>query len=430
MVRVLALFLSLSSSLLAADATKKEITLDGYVESYYIHTLRQNSSNNIDAYSQTVGLELVATTPSWHGLYAEAAMMSDNGIFINDDPSRVDASNLANDVAAVTGNASDKRQNIAALGEAFLGYKHQHYDLKAGRFLYDTPWANQKRVRLVPTTFSGATFTYKRDSFTLGFDYIGSIKQRTNNSFYNILEHALGVATLTNTGRSKADMMVTHMSIGEGMRLYNYHIEDFLNTSYFDYKRTISGYDFALQAIYQTSVGYFDTAIENGTALDASGSNINKSEGLKSAVFGLKVAKGFGKHKITLASTYNDYSANAYSHFIAPFDGTPLFTDTITGNNLFKSLYGKALAADAGYKAGVLALKGAYGYQITEKLKTVLSAARYDNGAAASQTDINAVIAYKLQGWTLAAKGIWVFDEDQNAGQTFQQYRLIANYPF
>ena len=98
---------------------------------------------------------------------------------------------------------------------------------------------------------------------------------------------------------------------------------------------------------------------------------------------------------------------------------------------MFKSWYGHALdSADAGYKAGTLGYQAKVKYTFENKLSTTASLTQYRQDFDSSQTDINAVIAYKYRGFNIAAKGIWVLDNAQVDGNRLDQYRVIVSRKF
>jgi hypothetical protein len=128
---------------------------------------------------------------------------------------------------------------------------------------------------------------------------------------------------------------------------------------------------------------------------------------------------------------------------VLPWDGTPLFTDMITSNNLFQSNYGKSLQADGNYIGGSQGIKISY-HQKFDALglrgfSTNIAYLNTSNSKfAKDQRDYNLVLAYKHdKHFTLALKGIWV-ENNTGADKTgsitqlklLSQYRVIANYKF
>lgn len=415
-------FLSLHAS--------KEMHIDGVIEVYNIGTYKQSGdTRTLDADALSFGGQLGVTTADFHGWYGAVDFMTTNGLFINSDPSRVDGSVLSNNVWQQSGKAADKANNITIIGEAYVGFHDKTKDLKVGRQKYESPLASTKEVRELPSTFSGVAAAYKSGGLTFGLAAFDSFKQRTSDAFYNILEHALGVNTELLTGHKEGELLTSKL-IYKNKRstfsLHEYYMEDFMNSVYVGYERKIGTTKLELQGLHQQSIGYFSTALEQGLV-----NSKNYEEGLFVSSVGAKVTFGSKKDSFILATTYTGSKKNAYSDIVTAFDGTPLFTDSITGNNLFRSWYGNALSSDSGYTADTLSFKAAYKHKLSAKVNSMFAVARFDQAlGGVAQTDINAVLSWKTHGWDLAAKAIYVFDDAQVAGNKLQQYRLIATYKF
>ena len=197
--------------------------------------------------------------------------------------------------------------------------------------------------------------------------------------------------------------------------------------------------------MHQHGIGHSTGVMENNTSVY--GGKIN------GRFVGLKAGTTLNESSLLLAYTYvlgsNDKEHNSLA---LPWDGTPLFSDMITSNDLFTSNYGKGLTSSAGYIAGTTGIKAGYTqkYDFTgvKGFKSVLAYAYYNNkNFADAQQDINLVLAYGISDFSLAFKGIWVknntgnsaADADIKAGKTgasisqidkLSQYRVIANWKF
>lgn len=423
------LIITLIMGLLYLNATE-DMHVDGTLEVYNIGTYKQEGEiNTLDANALAIGGQFSITSADINGWFTKVNFMTSNGLFIDNNPAHIDGSVLANDVAVVSGNPADKANSIVLMGEAYVGYESKTSRLKIGRQKYKSPLASTKEVRELPSTFSGATAVYTGETLTLGLAAFDKFKQRTSDRFYNALEHALGVKTQNYTGRRGGSLYTAKLiykTDKSKFSLYEYYMEDFLSSLYAGFETKVGETKWELQSLYQRSIGNFDRVLKEGSS-----SLGIYEEGLSVSEVGARVTLGSKEDKLILATTYTGSKENAYSDIVAPFDGTPLFTDTITGNNLFKSNYGKALAADSGYTADTLSLKVAYKHKISSSVKSMLALGRFDQAlGGVAQTDINVVFSWKTHGWDLAAKAIYVFDDAQNPGQKLQQYRLIATYKF
>lgn len=417
------LILSLFPILLFAEA----LNVDAVFRLYNLNTIKEGSTSS-DATALSFGAVAGLETKKWHGTYSRVNFMTTNALFLMPDTSRIDTSVLGRNRAVISGNPDDARQSFSVLGEAYAGYKKHNFDIKLGRQIIHSPLADAKVIRVLPTTFNASYLKYHTKTYTLGYARIDQIKQRTSDQFYNILSHALGTNTLAYTGQTDGTMQMIegHYQFNDTLQVLSYHyiIPNFIQSNYSQLSFEPSALFFKLQTLWQQSIGTFDTNLKNGsTVLGA------LSAGVKVFSSGIKLGYRTDTNNLCFATTYTAFNSNAHSSIIAPFDGTPLFTDTLTGNNLFDSNYGKALNADSAYRAGTFAFKASYSKQF-KKIKTTFATARFDTGALASQTDLNLVFAFKSNQWDIALKGVWVFDNNQVAGDRLYQYGIIANRPF
>ncbi|MHB8100284.1 MAG: hypothetical protein ACYDD5_11940 [Sulfuricurvum sp.] len=138
-------------------------------------------------------------------------------------------------------------------------------------------------------------------------------------------------------------------------------------------------------------------------------------------------------------------SAGDHDSLLLPWDGTPLFSNVLTANNLFGSDYGRGLSSENNYIGGTTGMK----VGIIQKLdftgltglSTEVSYAHYDGErfTLGAEEDVNVQLLYGIGNLSLAAKGIWVSNNtvmgDNSHGTAkvnadFTQYRVIANYKF
>jgi hypothetical protein len=444
----------LAASLYGADSLESwfsEGKAHGNIKYYFIETNKENSATSLDssAYANSIGGQLGYTTGSLYGFKLGATFMTTNPFAL---PESVDTSIIGRD-NGVQGIA-DPTEGFSVLGEAYLDYQYQGLDAWYGRKTIMTPLVNAKEVRMLPSVVEGGDLSYSfENGVKVGGGYLDKFKQRTSSQFVNIVEHALGEDTETITGRKSGNVLPAYAEWHDAhhvARLYNYYSKDFMNMTYFDavHNHQVNeqfSWTAALQGMHQHGVGRSVGAMEADAA--AYGGKIN------GRFFGVKAGATYGESSLQLAYTSVLGSRdNEHNSLSMPWDGTPLFTDMITSNDLFTSNYGKGLTSSGGYIAGTSGYKAAYTqkYDFTgiKGLKSVLSYAYYDNSNFSDvQQDINLVLAYGLGKFDLALKGIWVSndasntaaDTDIKAGEAgasisqidkLTQYRVIANYKF
>ena len=83
---------------------------------------------------------------------------------------------ISQDINFATGEVSNTKQNselsstkgnYTELAEAYINYNYKDINLRTGRQVIDTPFANSDPIRMVKNTFEATIATYKSDEFTL-----------------------------------------------------------------------------------------------------------------------------------------------------------------------------------------------------------------------------------------------------------------------
>ncbi|WP_457599381.1 OprD family outer membrane porin, partial [Hydrogenimonas sp.] len=362
-------------------------------------------------------------------------------------PDNVDTSIIGKDNAIMAGAAAGGpigQDGFSVLGEAYLSYSRDNFSFWGGRKVIKTPLINAKEVRMLPSAVKGAHASLKLDNgFKVGIAYLDAFKQRTSSEFVNIVKHALGADTKAITGSESGVVVPVCVSWKGGkhaVRVVDYYAPDFINSIYADwnYRHKQSdelAYAFGLQAIVQDSVGNADDNL-------AQAGSVTGGKAIKSRAVAAKLNVKYSGSSFTAA--YSNVFSDDASHdsLVLPWDGTPLYTNMITANNLFLSNYGKGLGADTAYIGGTSGVKIAYGQDFGrfgyKGFGLTLSSAWFDNDKFdKTQNDLNAVISYKKDAFSIALKGIWVRNgasatADGTVSQLpiLHQYRVIANYKF
>lgn len=356
-------------------------------------------------------------------------------------PNRVDTSIIGKDNGVRGGNATN---SFSVLGEAYLAYQYQNIDFSFGRKVIKTPLINAKEVRMLPSAVEGAFLSYKvNNKSTIGFTYLNNFKQRTSNVFTNIIEHVLGANTQAITGKINGSISIFHYKYKRDnvrFKAYDYYAQDFMNSLYLDtsYTTQVSTSQLHLSAQYmhQNSIGNTNVNL-------AQAGSLTGGKKIKVNAFGLKVSTSLSDAKFMLAYSRVVKDATKHNSLVLPWDGTPLFTNMITSNNLFQSIYANGLKADSLYIGGSQGIKITYNQKFDflglEGVSMTLAYLNTSNSRfAKNQNDYNAVLGYKYnKNFSLAVKGIWVKNNtsaDETGAITqlkqLSQYRVIANYKF
>jgi len=436
-------------SLQAADGLEswfKEGKAHGNIKYYYISTTKDGGTpGHSSAHSNAIGGQLGYETGSLYGLKAAATFMTTNPFAIPSDPRNVETSTLARDNGvrldgSATGVHAD--DGFSVLGEAYLQYNRDNYEIWYGRKVIDTPLMDAKEVRMIPSAFQGGMATIQADdTLMLSIGYLDKFKQRTSDRFINIIEHALGVNTAAITGSTSGSVIPVSVQYKKGpikALVYDDYAKDFMNAVYAEasFNNKLSNdmsYTASVQGIMQNSIGNADSA----AAQAIMGGKINAQ------AVGAKVSFNIDKTSIMAACTHVFSNSGDHDSLVLPWDGTPLYTNTITSNDLFVSDYGQGLTSDSAYIGGTtgykLGVSQKFDIATVKGFSAGASYAHYENGRFPSdQDDINGELGYGAGNFSLALKGIWVHDNTSASinntlkaqNEKFTQYRVIANYKF
>lgn len=439
---------TLYGSLHASDSLGEAIKsgkVSGNIKYYYINTHKEKVGDiSSTAFANSVGGQLSYTTGKFRELAATVTFMTTQPFAL---PNNVDTSIIGRDNSIRAGGAPGDvagQKGFSVLGEAYISYTRDNFDFWGGRKVIKTPLINAKEVRMLPSAVKGAHARFKLENgLNIGIAYLDAFKQRTSSEFINIVRHALGDKTKEITGSDSGVVIPFCLSWkGEkhAIKAIDYYSPDFINSIYADwnYKHKHSdelSYTFALQGIMQDSVGEADTNL-------AKAGSVTGGKAIKSRAVAAKLGVNFRSMKFmgAFSSVFKD--DNYHDSLVLPWDGTPLYTNMITANNLFLSNYGEGLGADTAYIGGTDGVKIAYGQDFGAfgfaGYSMTLSSAWYDNDRFdKTENDLNAVLAYKKESLSVALKGIWVRNKagiaaDGTVSQLpiLHQYRIIANYKF
>lgn len=412
-----------------------EASVNGNVRYYYIQTDKEfATANSTSAFSNSLGGQLHIDSASLYGVSAAATFMTTNPFLL---AANVDTSLIGKDNGA---RGLDANAGFSVLGEAYLKYQTKKVTLELGRMILNSPLENAKDVRMLPSSVSGFFSKYvPSDKIQITASYIDGFKQRTSSEFMNIVKHALGDKTKAITGSDSGALVTAggeYKNDSLSIKAYDYFVENFINSLYLEsiFHTEIAGEKFSFYGQYmnQRSIGNTDRNLINVTG----------QEGINSNAFGAKVEVTVDSSKFGLAYTKVLTSAAQHDSLVVPWDGTPLFTNMITSNSLFESIYGKGLNADSLYIGGSAGIKIFYKQDYDsyglKGVSTMFSYLNIENSRfSKNQEDHNAVVTYKHnKNASIALKGMWVKNNSAlNNGMIQQhkllsQYRVIANYYF
>lgn len=309
----------------------------GNVKYYFIETkIDKVTGSHTSAHANAVGGTLNFTTGNWNGFSTGATFMTTNGFAL---PNVVDTSILGRDNAVRQGLLPGDpvgQESFSVLGEAFIKYSYDDFNVLYGRQVVKTPLENAKDVRMLPSAVQGIFGDYTLEyGTTIGASYLTDFKQRTSDRFINIVKHALGDNTQKITGSDEGDVVVTdavYKSERTELNIYNYYVQDFMNSVYVDagFKNKLDSgwsYSAAAQYINQMSIGNADDNLVSNATFTG-GKQISANE------VGLKMDVGYQESKLGLGFTKVLSNNEQHDSLVLPWDGTPLYTNMITSNDL------------------------------------------------------------------------------------------------
>lgn len=232
---------------------------------------------------------------------------------------------------------------------------------------------------------------------------------------------------------------ITHTGENYSLKFYDYYAKDFLNSIYVDgsYTENFFGAKVAFngQYINQKSIGNADNYFAANPSIAGGKVSVN--------ALGIKAAATLHSAKLFVAYSKVLRADKKHDGLILAWDGTPLYTNMITSNDLFLSNYGKSLGSDSIYVGGSQGIKLGYVQKYDsfglDGFSTTLSYLNTSNTRfTKDQNDYNIVLQYKTQEHlTVQLKGIWVQNNSSASAdgtisqlKLLTQYRVIANYVF
>lgn len=448
------LITALGISLGASDSLESWFTEGkayGKIKYYYIQTDKKFEDDpSTSAKASSIGGQLGYKTASWNGLWIKATFMTTNGFTLGNS---VDTSILGRDrgvVCKANGGSDEEcakvaQESFSVLGEALIQYEDKNFSLNYGRQVVKTPLINAKEVRMLPSAVQAAfgSYRHKKTGLRVTLAYIDRFKQRTSDKFHDMYKHALGNMVYDITGKKSGDVYAGAIELAKGdwkLGVWDYFAPDFINSAFADAKYSYKideelSTSFAIETLLQNSIGNATSNLEKATS-----QTLGKS--IKAQSFSMKAKLHYEQSDLLLAySDVLDFSGK-HDSLVLPWDGTPLYTNTITSNDLFQSNYEKALYADSAYIGGTKGFKVAYSqkYDFTgiKGFSTMLAYAQFQNSKfPKTQQDVNIVLGYKYKKFSLALKGIFVKNNttanpDGSIAQikNLNQYRAIATYKF
>ena len=127
---------------------------NGQIRTGYIYDDMKNENSPIN-YATALGGQLKYETASLYGVSLGAAFYTSHRItFLSGDDEKYN-----NELSGDT--------HYDLLAEAYMNYQYDSFNLRVGRQLIDTPYADSDDIRMTPNTFEGIVASYGMGDFTV-----------------------------------------------------------------------------------------------------------------------------------------------------------------------------------------------------------------------------------------------------------------------
>ncbi len=266
-------------------------TISGQIRTGYIRYIPKLSGEQ-DTFSTALGGQLKYETGKYYGFDLGVAFYTSHAI------------------NALSGDRTDGKfddgltpidGHYDLLAEAYLDYSYKDFEIRAGRQLIDTPYADSDDIRMTPHTFESVMATYTYNDFS----FIGAYLTRWQGidaeeyEFVDLLEEGDGITLLAVTYATDA--------IEAGAWYY--------------------GADQTANVIYADVVGTY--SISDGVELTGGLQTANQSEinnsGFDSTLYGAKAEISFSG--LTLGGAYVSVDVDEGKKYFAGFGGGVGFTN-------------------------------------------------------------------------------------------------------
>ncbi len=149
-----------SKEISVVDKFKKMFTdgkVSGQLKSMYAG-YEYKKVNETDTYATAVGATLKYELAEYNGFNAAMAFVTSQDI--GGATGKVDEAKHNNELSSSAGNYTE-------VSEAYINYKYEKLNLRAGRQIIDTPLADSDNIRMIQNTFEAYIATYNLSDFEL-----------------------------------------------------------------------------------------------------------------------------------------------------------------------------------------------------------------------------------------------------------------------
>lgn len=363
-------------------------SLDGDLRTIYgRYNFKEDGVKNI--YSTAIGGHLkyeLAPLNGFNGAIAFSTSHDIRGISANNDKQNPEYSSSDN--------------HYTTLSEAYVNYKYDGLNLRAGRQKIDTPLADSDDIRIIYNTFEAYVATYELDNFN-----IMAGKLLKWQGYDADLDNGWSKTGENGTNFGGINFESEHFDASA----WYYNITKFSNALYAD---TTLKYDFTSDITSSLAFQYLQE------------SELNNS-GTKAKIYGAMAEVGIKDLTFNLA--YNESKQMRNKESFSGFGGGALFTnmDTMILDEITADRKAKAMVGGISYNLDDLTLSYAYGD---------FKGKRDSNDEKAHISEQNLALEYNFIESGITLRAIYVQQRDKQSSvktaNDWDRFELMASYSF
>lgn len=346
--------------------------INGQIRAGYIYDDTKNENIPI-SFATALGGQLKYETASLYGVSLGAAFYTSHSIsFLSGDDEEYN-----NELSGDT--------HYDLLAEAYMNYHYDSFNLRAGRQLIDTPYADSDDIRMTPNTFEGIVASYGIGDFTMIGAYLSKWQGPDAGSyeFEDLIPENNGVTMLASV-YEKSDIEAG---------LWYYHLDDTADVLYADIANT-----------YRIN----DSMSLKGALQYANQSEISHS-GIEGTLYGAMLELGYQKFIFGLA--YDKVTVDDDKEYFGGFGGGVGFV------NMFETTSGVFSV-----RQGITAWKGTIAYDFTDfgmnGMTLLYDFGTFEGDVQYKALEHNLIFAYApLETWDVEIAYAYIDDVDKNIGE-------------
>ena len=371
----------------------------GYI---WLNPQEEGAKSNYDL---ALGGQLKFETAALYGLSLRAAFYTSHSVIRPDDEDFNDEL-----------SSPDKHYDL--LGEAYINGGWQDFNIRVGRQLIDTPFADSDDVRMTPHTFEAAVAGYTYNNFSLTGGYL-SRWQGVDAGYHNDADFDDMIPGSDGTWMVGASYDTDLFESG----LWFYSVNDVVNVFYADIvapivlteKLTLT---LGLQAVAQNDNTTNETFAEIGSKVEGS-------------LYGASAELAFAG--ITAGIAYNHASVDEGETLFGGFGGGPFFTniDTLVANEFAVGQNADSYTLSLGYDLGEIGIEG---------LSLMYTYGRFEGGSdpmdGTTKVEVEEhdfSLEYQItEAWSVDA--VYVISDDKKSGEAtewdYNRAQVRLNFTF